>query len=161
LLKGQVEHAEKMLPKKLFSSAGKSGKGKFSLQFGKTSLDKRTLQSRAKRDTLDAQVQSGVGIIGVRFIMGFGSAPVINRVFPGTPAAHVGLRSNDVIIAVDGIPTAGLTKEEVYGMIVGTPNTPVTVSVKRNGDFQAHTMNRMDFNEITDPAVKRDYLMSM
>ena len=41
------------------------------------------------------------------------------------------------------------------------PETPVTVSVVRNGDFIARTMNRMDFNDITDPMVKRDYLMSM
>lgn len=163
VLTGKVEHAEKMTKKKkLFSSADKEGNdGKFFPQRGKATLDKRMLRSRSKQDMFDVQAESSIGIIGVKFVMVYGSPPIINRVFPDTPASRVGLRINDVIVAVDGIPTVGLTKEEVYGMIVGTPNTPVTVSVKRNGDYQARTMNRMDFNDITDPAVKRDYMMSM
>lgn len=163
VLTGKIEHAEKVgKKKKLFSSAEKeSNEGKFSPQQGKAALDKRMLKSRSKQDWFDIQAQSSIGIIGVKFVMVYGSPPVINRVFPDTPASRVGLRVNDVIVAVDGIPTLGLTKEEVYGMIIGTPNTPVTLSVKRNGDYQARTMNRMDFNDITDPAVKRDYMMSM
>jgi len=31
----------------------------------------------------------------------------------------------------------------------------------RNGDFMARTMQRMDFNDIADPLVKRDYMMSL
>lgn len=128
----------------------------------KAKLDKvKPLQTQARNDVLNSAVQSGVGIIGVKFVLTYGRPPVINRVFPGTPSWTVGLRNGDIIIAVDGVPTLGMTKEEVYEMIVGSPGTPVTVTVSRNGDYLPRTMTRMDFNDITDPNVRRDYIMSM
>jgi C-terminal processing protease CtpA/Prc len=158
-LKGGVEHHEKTQDdhaKHLFSSTKKD---QLQAQSAKAGLDFGILKS--KTNSFSAQALSGIGVIGVKFIMGLGYPPIINRVFPGTPAEQVGLRPNDIIVAVDGIPTKGLTKQEVYDMIVGAPNTPVTVSIRRQGDFQARTMNRIDFNEITDPMVRRDYLMSL
>jgi len=159
-LKGSVQHSEKLQPPKprtpktatVTSSPGLAGKA--------TADNGSMLKGKAKQDkndTLNALVQSGIGIIGVKFMMGFGRPPTINRVFPGTPASEKGLRPNDIIIAVDGIPTYGLTKDEVYNMIVGTPRTPVTISVRRKNDFQVHTMERMDLNDIADPQVRRDY----
>ncbi len=106
-------------------------------------------------------VPNGIGIIGVKFLLSFGRMPIINRVFPGTPAYLMGLHARDVIVAVDGVPTLGLSKEDVYGMIVGKPDTEVTISIRRDGDFLAKTMKRMDFNDIPDPAVRQDYLMSI
>src|SRR5262249_17746109 len=99
--------------------------------------------------------------IGVKFVLQLGKPPVINRVFAGTPAAQVGLVPEDVIVAVDGVPTAGLTKEEVYDLIIGSPGTRVNISISRGGDFQVVTCTRMDINELTDPVVRRDYMMSM
>ncbi|CAN5338168.1 hypothetical protein BH10CYA1_BH10CYA1_16040 [soil metagenome] len=171
-LKGGVFHHEALIPKapKLQSGAfnnsarlqdrdGKLGSG----------TPKRSILNmfkvKAAKDKvaapLNAQVQTGIGIIGVKFVLGYGLPPTINKVFPGTPAHNAGLRERDIIIAVDGVPTSGLTKEEVYAMIVGLPDTPVTVSVMRNGDFLPKSMSRMDFNDIPDPDVKRDYLMSI
>lgn len=104
---------------------------------------------------------SGVGIIGVKFVLGPGKPPIINRVFPGTPAMTVGLQKDDAIVAVDGVPTFGLTKEEVYDLIIGSPGTKVNVSIMHLGDFRVVTCTRMDINDLTDPMVRRDYLMSM
>jgi len=172
-LKGGVFHHETLAPKPSKLQAGASNlkanvkaqdsklksqapkKGLLNLFKGKASHEK------ASEPPLNALAQTGVGIIGVKFVIGFGLPPTINKVFPGTPAYQAGLRNNDVIVAVDGVPTSGLTKEEVYAMIVGLPDTPVTVSVLRHGDFIAKTMNRMDFNDIPDPDVKQDYLMSI
>jgi C-terminal processing protease CtpA/Prc len=100
-------------------------------------------------------------IIGVKFEMVIGRPPTIKIVFSGTPASEEGVRSNDVIVAVDGIPTYGLSKEEVYDLIVGTPHTPVTLSLQRGQDFSVKKLMRMDFNDIPDPQVKADYLKSM
>jgi hypothetical protein len=166
MLKGAVQHAESPdKPKaKLSGNANQahSGLGKFKLFGGRAKSDmQKPLQARAKDNSLNSFVQSGIGIIGVKFVLALGRPPVINRVFPGTPAWSNGLLINDMIVAVDGVPTFGLSKEEVYNMIVGTPGTPVTVTVRRNGDFIPKTMTRMDFNDITDPAVRRDYIMSM
>jgi hypothetical protein len=161
-LKGSVQHSEPLAPKKvpLNGQAGTGGYKGGNLS-GKAAADSGNLSKskakEAKVDNLNAELQSGIGIIGVKFIMAFGRPPVINRVFPGTPAAEKGLRPNDIIIAVDGIPTYGLSKDEVYNMIVGAPRTPVTISFRRRNDFQVKTMERMDFNDITDPIVRRDY----
>lgn len=169
-LKGGVQHMEQGQRNNLSGDASKNtieGKAKkkhdlprFLFGFGRNDNNK-PLKSNLRNDNLTSQVESGIGIIGVKFVLGFGRPPIINRVFPGTPAYISGLRVDDIIVAVDGIPTSGLSKDEVYNMIVGTPNTPVTVSVARKGDFIARTMNRMDFNDIADPQVKRDYLLNM
>jgi len=171
MLKGGVQHQEssgkpssKPLNGNANNSSASAGAGKFKLFSSHARADKqRALRSQLQQNNapLTATVPSGIGIIGVKFVLAFGRPPVINRVFPGTPAYTEGLRNNDVIIAVDGVPTFGLTKEEVYQMIVGAPGTPVTVSVSRNGDFTNRTMTRMDFNDITDPMVRRDYLLNM
>lgn len=123
----------------------------------KAGLDNSRLQSSLNSTRLNSNARRGIGIIGVKFISYSGFPPVINRVFPGTPAAQVGLRPKDKIVAVDGIPTSGLTKEECYDLIVGSPNTPVTLSIRRGTNFMVHTMNRMDFTELTDPSVRRAY----
>src|SRR5262249_55662456 len=110
--------------------------------------DNSRIKGKASNNGFNVQAQSGIGIIGVKFVMMLGRPPVINRVFPLTPAADQGLKINDVIVAVDGVPTFGLAKEEVYDMIVGTPGTPVTLSLSRNGDFRVLTLTRMDLNDI-------------
>jgi PDZ domain len=173
-LKGGVFHHEALAPKvnKLqtgTSNLNASVKAQSQESKLKTQAPKKGILSmfkgRAAREKqhepFNLVVPDGVGIIGVKFVLGFGLPPTINRVFPGTPAHSAGLREKDIIVAVDGVPTSGLTKEEVYQMIVGLPDTPVTVSVLRNGDFLAKTMNRMDFNDIPDPEVKHDYLQSI
>jgi hypothetical protein len=171
VLKGGVQHQESVATPKpsnntkplngnATNNTGKTGLGKLGFLKGKTDKQK-PFKAKLSNDTLSASAQQGVGIIGVKFILAFGRPPVINRVFPGTPSWDAGLRNGDVIVAVDGVPTFGLTKEEVYNMIVGLPNTQVTVSVSRNGEFIAKQMSRMDFNDLTDPIVRRDYLMSM
>lgn len=172
-LKGGVSHHEAAASKtvRLQSNTAtasiKAQDSKLKTGSAKTGGFLNMFKSRAKLDkerapiNLNAQAQSGVGIIGVKFLIGFNLPPTINRVFPGTPAFNAGIRVNDIIVAVDGVPTSGLTKEEVYAMIVGLPETPVTISILRNGDFLPKTMKRMDFNDIPDPGVKADYLMSI
>lgn len=102
-----------------------------------------------------------VGIIGVKFYKLIHGPAVINRVFAGTPAGKNGLQVNDMIVAVDGVPTQNLSKDQCYDLIVGSPNTPVTLSVMRGGGFEVKQLIRMDFNDIPDPAVRRDYLRSL
>jgi hypothetical protein len=102
-----------------------------------------------------------IGIIGIKFLKVGERPPLVNRVFPGTPAYKNGLSVDDIIVAVDGVPTSGLTKDECYDLIVGTPNTPITVTLMHHGSFEVKNMVRMDFNEIPDPMVRRDYLHSL
>lgn len=58
---------------------------------------------------------------------------VINEVLENSPASEAGLRSGDAILAVDGVPTAGLGLEQVSGMIRGDEGTDVTLTILRPG----------------------------
>jgi len=164
-LKGSVQQnvapTPPVAPKPLSGAASDSNKtlnGKAnSKSIGGLFKRKPKVDAEVKQDTLNAQAQLGIGIIGVKFVMALGRPPVINRVFPGTPAFEQGLKRDDIIVAVDGVPTFGLTKDEVFNMIVGTPNTPVSISIRHNQDFRVCKMIRMDFNDIKDPQVRRDY----
>jgi C-terminal processing protease CtpA/Prc len=163
-LKGSVQHSEVMKSKgeQLQTKAKENGQFDNSTAQGK--LDGRLgkelfkLKGRQIKGGLNQTTETGLGIIGLKFAIFFGRAPMIYQVFAGTPAAEAGLKPRDTIIAVDGIPTLGLAKNEVYNMIVGQPGTQVTISFNHRGNFQTSTMTRMDVNAITDPRVRRDYL---
>jgi len=51
----------------------------------------------------------------------------------GTPAERAGLKPEDQIIAVNGTSTEGMTVDQVVNMIRGPENTPVTLSIMRQG----------------------------
>jgi hypothetical protein len=155
-----TQNSQKKLSTGVFDSIKRKKKEKLNGQAAKLAPNS-TLKSGASNDLLNAQVPNGIGIIGVKFLLPIGHMPIINRVFPGTPAWTVGLHAHDVIVAVDGVPTLGLSKQDVYNMIVGKPDTEVTISIRRGADFLAKTMKRMDFNDIPDPLVRQDYLMSI
>lgn len=123
------------------------------------------LKAREQAFALQQQQQytlpQSIGIIGVKFHKLADGPAVINRVFSGTPAARAGMQMDDQIVAVDGVPTRHLSKDQCYDLIVGSPNTPITISVLRNRNFDVKQMVRMDFNDIPDPIVRRDYLNSL
>jgi membrane-associated protease RseP (regulator of RpoE activity) len=164
-LQATIEHTEKVGARKkppLKSGVAQQGGFMGKLRGGARSATLDTLKANAANQSpLAVQATSGYGIIGVKFVLALGKPPVINRVFAGTPAAKVGLQPNDTIVAVDGVPTYGLSKEEVYDLIIGSPGTSVNVSIMRGADFRVVNCTRMDINDITDPLVRRDYLMNM
>lgn len=150
-LQGGVQHVDKR--------NGKKGR----LMTGAKKGQSDALKARVRDDSnpLRAQAQSSIGIIGVKFVAQMGKPPVINEIFPNTPAERVGLRISDMIVAVDGVPTSGLSKDEVFDLIVGTPGTSVSLSILRNGDYSAVSCVRMDINELLDPRIRRDYLIHL
>jgi hypothetical protein len=166
-----TENLERRKPKALRANTDATGgelrggaqQGGFAgrMRGGAQTANTDTLKSRLGNNALNAAATAGVGIIGVKFVLTLGKPPVINRVFPGTPAYSLGMQKNDTIVAVDGVPTYGLSKEEVYDLIIGSPGTKVNVSIMRSGDFRVYNCTRMDINDLTDPVVRRDYLMSM
>ena len=58
---------------------------------------------------------------------------VILGPLPGSPAERAGLLPGDVVLAVDGILTHGLTLEETVAMIRGPKDTEVVLTVSRAG----------------------------
>ncbi len=162
-LKGGIQHTAKIAPEKKPKKKFKASANMMPF-FGRSqvgSLDNNRLNSSLDQTQLQSKAESSFGIIGVRFVSSPGFPPVVNTVFQGTPAAEVGIIPNDIILAIDGVPTTGLTRDECYDLIVGTPNTPVTLSLRRGSTFFARTMNRMDLNELNDPRIKRAYMFHL
>jgi carboxyl-terminal processing protease len=59
--------------------------------------------------------------------------PTITSVLENSPASESGLRAGDVIVAVDGTSTAGLSLDQVSQMIRGVEGTTVTLQIQRPG----------------------------
>ena len=85
---------------------------------------------RAFNEALDPK---SIGGIGVMIEPDTASSCVrVTYVLPGTPAERAGLEVGDVIAAVDGTSTKGLTVEAVSGRLRGKPGTIVAVTVQRS-----------------------------
>lgn len=97
------------------------------------------------KDTSNSVVD--IGILGMRFGVHNGQSAVIDKVFPDTPAEKSQLQVGDVILAVDTVPTAGLTKDEIYNMLVGDPESKVTLTIKRRSTTFSKTLTRMHSRE--------------
>ena len=70
--------------------------------------------------------------------------PMITGVMPGAPAEASGLRANDLIYEVDGVPVYGMSLEQAISLIKGPENTEVTLTIVREGadDFLDVTITR-------------------
>ena len=110
---------------------------------------------------LQNSASRSIGVIGVLFQLRKGNLPIIKYVFPNTPASKAGLQVGDYIVAVDGTPTIDLEREEIYGSIIGTPNTPVNISLKRADSFFVKKLMRIDVTDIPDYATRSKYLREL
>jgi carboxyl-terminal processing protease len=59
--------------------------------------------------------------------------PVINSVFPDSPAAKAGMKTGDLIVKVDGQDVHGQSPEQTSNLIRGQAGTSVTITVERAG----------------------------
>lgn len=64
----------------------------------------------------------------------------------GTPAQRAGIRPGDLIRKINGESTLGISLSQAVDRITGTPGTPVTLGVERQGaaDLVEYTMTRED-----------------
>jgi len=58
----------------------------------------------------------------------------VQRVWPGTPAAEMGLAAGDIITAVDGLPSATLTMDEFIQVMTGPVGTEVDFALAYEED---------------------------
>lgn len=76
----------------------------------------------------------GIGVeVGVR-----DGYPTVIAPIEGTPAWEAGLRSGDVLVAIDGRSTYGLAVEDVADRLRGAEGTTVEVRVSREGEADTH-----------------------
>lgn len=59
-----------------------------------------------------------------------------------TPAERVGLKSNDIIVEIDGINIKGMSVQEVTAKIKGPAGTAVKLTIKRGADLLPFTIMR-------------------
>jgi carboxyl-terminal processing protease len=64
--------------------------------------------------------------------------PTVISPLEGSPAWLAGLRSGDQIVKIDGQSSAGLTIDEAAGKLRGPEGTPVTITVRREGESDEH-----------------------
>src|SRR5262245_18748626 len=109
-----------------------------------------------KRFEIDSQGSfGGVGILleidpKTKFLM-------VEHPVPGTPAYEAGLIANDLIVAVDGTSTEGLTVPKASERIKGEPGTKVTLTIRRAGQpDQPYTLTRARIEQHPVSGVRRD-----
>jgi C-terminal peptidase prc len=67
---------------------------------------------------------------------------VIVSTLSGSPAAAAGVQSGDEFVAVDGLPIAGLSIDDVTAIVRGPAGTDVTITFRRNGEHVEVTITR-------------------
>ncbi len=77
---------------------------------------------------------SSFGGIGASLSMNKDKEAVIISILPDTPAEKSELKTNDIILAVDGKTTQNLTVDQVVGMVRGQIGTTVKLSILHEGD---------------------------
>ncbi len=91
-------------------------------QFSRYAGVKAARENRASRD--------GFGGIGVRISVEDDQVRVIS-VQHYTPAERMGMKADDVIIAIDGEPTKGMSQPDVVGKLRGPVDSKVEITIQR------------------------------
>jgi carboxyl-terminal processing protease len=78
--------------------------------------------------------QSSFGGIGASISMNKDKQIVIVLPMDNSPALKAGIRANDLILAVDGKPTDGLTVQQTVSMVRGPIGTPVKLTILHEGE---------------------------
>jgi carboxyl-terminal processing protease len=91
-----------------------------------------TLSSPQQSDLTAAQLRGSFEGIGVELDRRDGQLKVVSPI-AGSPAERAGVRSGDVIVAVDGHDIAALTMDDISGRIRGARGTSVALGLLRDG----------------------------
>jgi carboxyl-terminal processing protease len=98
-----------------------------------TSLDPHSSYMNAKNfQDMQVQTQGKFGGLGIEVTMENGVVKVVSPI-DDTPAARAGIMANDLIIKLDGDDVQGLTLNEAVDKMRGKINTPITLTVVREG----------------------------
>ncbi len=67
---------------------------------------------------------------------------VVVSTIKGTPAEEVGVQSEDIITAIDGVSTENMTTTDASNAVKGEEGTDVTITIYRDGEYIDYTMTR-------------------
>lgn len=89
--------------------------------------------------------------IGVQISLDAMNQLTIVTPLAGTPAQRAGLRANDVIAKVDGVPTVGFTLDQAVNVITGERGTKVVLTIERSrGEGEAREVEAFDVSLVRD-----------
>lgn len=91
-------------------------------------------------------LQGGEEFVGIGVMMNQETLEIL-YVYPDSGAAEAGMKSRDVIYAVEGKTLADISKDELLGMISGEPDTTVSITVKRGDELIDLTVTRRTLTE--------------
>lgn len=98
-----------------------------------TSLDPHSTYLTAEEfEDMQVQTSGKFGGLGIEVTMEEGLIKVVSPI-DDTPAARAGILAGDLIVAIDGEPIQGLSLGDAVDMMRGPVNTPITISVRREG----------------------------
>jgi carboxyl-terminal processing protease len=98
-------------------------------------------QYKNQQDSYAGRHTAVIGIY-VAFDQGY---PVVSGLVPGSPAERAGLHTGDVIVAIDGKDTKGMTADQTAVLIRGPAGTKVQLGIRRGGQPIDVTVERADF----------------
>ena len=87
----------------------------------------------ADNNEFQQNIEGNFGGIGAELGMNAQNQVTVIAPLPGTPAAAVGLKPDDVITAVNGSSTDGMSVDAVVNVVRGNVGTKVTLSIMRAG----------------------------
>lgn len=90
------------------------------------------------QDVLDGEIE------GIGAVIGFNDNDDVIIISPikNTPADRAGLKAKDVIISVDDQSVAGMSLEDIVGLIKGPRGTTVKIRVKRSTGYEVMIIER-------------------
>ena len=98
-----------------------------------TSLDPHSSYMNAKSfQEMQVQTQGKFGGLGIEVTMENGVVKVVSPI-DDTPAAKAGVMANDLIVKLDGEDVQGMTLNEAVDKMRGKINTPITLTIVRDG----------------------------
>ena len=98
-----------------------------------SALDPHSSYMNAKNfQEMQVQTQGKFGGLGIEVTMENGVVKVVSPI-DDTPAARGGIMANDLIIKLDGEDVQGLTLNEAVDKMRGKVNTPITLTIMREG----------------------------
>ncbi len=101
-------------------------------------------QYREYQERLDS-ADGGSGLSTGMAVRKQGAYTSVLAVLPGSPAAEAGIRTDDLIDAIDNVSTRVMPPAYLMAMLSGEPGSTVTVMVRSSSDYESpveHTLTR-------------------
>jgi carboxyl-terminal processing protease len=106
-------------------------------------LDPHSSYMNAKRfQEMQVQTRGEFGGLGIEVTMENGIVKVISPI-DDTPASKAGILAGDLIVEIDGQQVQGLTLEQAVDKMRGKVNTPITLTIVREGKAEPFDIKLM------------------